>query len=368
LGKNHAEDLGRLGTESDADADFLSALGDGEREDGVDAESDEQERDGGEAGEERGLEAARGKIVVDDVGEEHGARDGLLGVYGPDLLADGLDEGHGIAGGVNGEVFGVVAEVELHIGKIHFGAGGKIESGLMNVTDDADDGEPGLCRGIFVVGALEALAEGIFAGPVVAGHGFVDEGDELGVGAVGMIKEAAGDELHTKRGRIVGADHAEVGDEALAGRGLRTTFDGDGDGATGIGEGDPGGVAGREDAGQSLDFGKDLIVEGDAAGKSVVTRIRKRSVHDEDVVGLKAAIEVIEIFEAADEQSGTGEKNDGEGDFGNDESVAEALAAGTNAATAAGLVECGSDVHTGNAKRGNDAEENAGGERNGERK
>ena len=64
-----AEHLSRVGAERAPDSEFVPAMGDGVREDAVDADAGQEERGGGERGGQGNRESPRGPCRFDIVGQ-----------------------------------------------------------------------------------------------------------------------------------------------------------------------------------------------------------------------------------------------------------------------------------------------------------
>src|SRR6202042_2226132 len=76
--------------------------------------------------------------------------------------------------------------------------------GLLDVANFADDGHPR--RGRFSYADVNALADGILAGPVVIGECAIDDDHQRRFRVVGFSKEAAANERDTRSVEIVAED------------------------------------------------------------------------------------------------------------------------------------------------------------------
>ena len=108
----------------------------------------------------------------------------------------------------------------------------------------------------------------------------------------------------------------------------------------------------------------DLAVERDNGAVLAVFRASGGDLHGENVIRREAGRDGLETHVAADEEAGAGEEHEREGELGDDEEAAQAVARQTQAAAggaaAAGRFEGGIDVHSDRAPGGGDAEEEAG--------
>ncbi len=87
------------GAESHADADFLFALADGVRDDGVDTEGGEDQGEGGEAGEQVDDEAPWGDGAIDQLFQAFKLLAGHFGVERKQGVADGGSKCGGVEAG-----------------------------------------------------------------------------------------------------------------------------------------------------------------------------------------------------------------------------------------------------------------------------
>src|SRR5213078_2245651 len=95
-----------------------------------------------------------------------------------------------------------------------------------------------------------------------------------------------------------------------------------------------GGEGDVEDAGDGGDAVADAVHEGGLAGTVGVALHGAGELEGEDAVGADAEIGGIGALEAADEDAGGGDEDEGEGDLGDDEAVAQAPGAAGGAALA----------------------------------
>jgi len=83
---------------------------------------------------------------------------------------------------------------------------------------------------VFVVDRAEAFADGVLIGPEAAGGGLTDDGDELGVGLVGVVEGAALKDADAEGVEVAGSGGGLPEDEGGFVRLLGVVFDGGGDG------------------------------------------------------------------------------------------------------------------------------------------
>ena len=179
--------------------------------------------------------------------------------------------------------------------------------------------------------------------PVVFGEVVIDDDDELVVGVVGLGEVAAAnqrdahglevvaDDLRGRSGGLVGAARIDisVGNERL-------------DAVAGGGKG--GGEAGGFDAGQLAQLLKQPVVEGIDLGLCGVLLLRQRVGGGGDVVGAKAEIGLAHIAEAAQQQAGSGEQDERDGDLRDHQRGAQARVAAAGRAAASAFFQRGVDV------------------------
>ena len=77
---------------------------------------------------------------------------------------------------------------------------------MMDVADDADDGDPAI-----VAPHGEPPPERILTGPERARHRLVDDDDLLRVGAIGVGEQSAGAQRRAERLEVAGRHHAILG-------------------------------------------------------------------------------------------------------------------------------------------------------------
>src|SRR5262249_10659637 len=162
------------------------------------------------------------------------------------------------------------------------------EGSFAHVADNADDSPPSLKPARF-----EMLADSILAGPETLGHGAGDECDPLGAaGGVGVAKGTALQERNSHDVEIVWGEHAfhEHGDVSSGGNGKTFNIGGDGFPVVAEGEAVDGGCGFH--SWKSANAIEKLAVEGLAAAGSFAEGLIGSDARGEDVVMLKASVDV----------------------------------------------------------------------------
>ena len=150
LAQHHRQDPARCGADRHAHADLLRAIRHGERQQPVDADRRQQERQPGERQDHAELRAPRRHLRADDIVEEAHVRHRLLGI---DLAHDGAQrrqQQRRIAARTHREILrrveGQPAVLDLPVRHIHLRLAVALEPAHAHVTDDADDGALGEAR------------------------------------------------------------------------------------------------------------------------------------------------------------------------------------------------------------------------------
>ena len=286
----------------------------------------------------------------------------LLGNGGDELMriAVGADEpGDGTDAGVErGHAIG-----DLSLRNDHERAGIAIEAAIADVSDDADD----LAGGLFKLRADafaddDLLADGILFGPVLLGHGLIDD-DDAGAAPVILIGEvAAAENGNFEDGEIAGRSAHPAG---AAGVGIfagRAADDVEGQAEAAF-ERQAAGGGGDFDAGNGVEALAAIADELGDAGGLLKALAGERHFQGEDVVRIEAGIDVAQGDEGADEQRGADEENEGEGDFADDQKRAGLALAESCAGAVAAFLERGVEVGARGADGGEEPEENAGEQR-----
>ena len=144
------------------------------RDDAVDADACEHQRDAGEAHQQQHGEAAQ----RDRIGEQLFHRDDvvnrLIFIHLVYLAAHGSDQILRIRRRMNYQRRELCGK--LRFGKVNLHRVFSVEPVLLDIADDADDGAPGL-RILLRAGELDALAKRLLIRPQLSGHSLVDERD-----------------------------------------------------------------------------------------------------------------------------------------------------------------------------------------------
>ena len=142
--RDHRENRARRGAKRDAHADLLRALRDRERQQAVNADGREQEREHGKRRDHAELHAARRRLERDDLIHRPHVGDRLLRIDAANDLADRCGERRWIAAGyVHGEIVREVPDqrsvADLPVGRIHLRLARPLESADFHIPDDTDD-------------------------------------------------------------------------------------------------------------------------------------------------------------------------------------------------------------------------------------
>ena len=179
--------------ERHAKADLSGSLTDGVRQHAVQAQRREQQPGGCERSEQDGGESVRDEQVRELLAQRHHVRDRLIGIDRAHLRANGCGNRGRIPLGADDEIQGHVqreCERLLRVRRVPDGARDtEIESILLDVPHDADDGHP---RTAFArADAPDALADGILSRPRLTDELLADHDDGQGAGAIVFVDEAA---------------------------------------------------------------------------------------------------------------------------------------------------------------------------------
>ena len=210
----------------------------------------------------------------------------------------------------------------LREGEVEFGAGGTVEGGILHIGDDADDGPPGRVA----AGSADPMAEGALAGPVGFGHGLIDHDGERSAGAIGFVEESAFEQVSADGLEIFAGDGIPVVDILYGAVGNRDeAFDHGVVGVDGTRRRQAAGDGGGHHAWQRIEPCGEPAVEGIDAGRVPVGDGGQGEAHGEQVVGIHAGIDFLQLPEGLDHEAGTDQKDQGERQFGGDEEGAEAI-------------------------------------------
>ena len=141
--EDHADDVARLGAEGDPDADLPRALGHREREQPVDPDAREQERDGREGEKRPRLKTARRGVRPDDLGERLDVGDRNLRIGPRDDFPKGRQQRRRRDRGAHDEELrnepAEVAVFLLPVGEVDLRLAFALQAAYPDVADDADD-------------------------------------------------------------------------------------------------------------------------------------------------------------------------------------------------------------------------------------
>ena len=139
----------------------------------------------------RGVDAA----LRDDVGHRPDRRDRQIRVHRQHFVAHGAHQGHRIASGAHDERHVADRKArdlrELRVRPVELFLHHRAEAVVLEVADDADDGDPGP---VAVAAHADAMAHRVAVLPVHLRQRLVDDGDGCRVGAIGRGEPSARDE------------------------------------------------------------------------------------------------------------------------------------------------------------------------------
>ena len=269
--------------------------------------------------------------------------------------ADTADGGGGVAIGADGEVHR--AEWHLGGGDVHGGATLGFELGIAHVADDADD------HGGFGIGAaadLDALDQRVLIGVELAREGFADE-HYLGRGGVVARREvAARFDGDAQRAEIARRGGIEGGRRLIADWDGRLADLHEGQDVIVAGEWKDLGGAGDGDAGQGANAIEGASVEGLLLRVGLVFGAGEIGVKGEDVVRVEAGVDALQVVEAAHQESGAAEEDEGERDLADHQHAAHRIAPEADRVAAAAFAECRREIGLRHVDRRRESEENPG--------
>ena len=189
-------------------------------------------------------------------------------------------------------------------------------------------------------------ADRIGVGPVAAGESFVDDADGLGRVGVGGGEIAAAEKRDAHGAEIAHVNDGDVGGGIAFGS-VRPAGDGEwGIVTAGIhGESVITRDGGLFDAGKRGGALVNVFEEAGAIGDDVVWIVlgvvgnRNPDLDGGEASGVEAGMDLQDAPEAAEEEARAGEKNDGEGDFGDDEEAGEASVAAAESGAASAFAK-----------------------------
>ena len=156
-----------LRAEGHADADFADATADGVSHEAVEADQREEQCDGSEDREQRGLEAARRARFRFKIAHGLDVARGEVGVEGVKKGANGGCERLCRKRGADGDV----STSKFHVGMIDLWLGGFFQAGVAHVADDTDNGAPSSV----VILSADAATDGVSPGKVLSGETLIDD-------------------------------------------------------------------------------------------------------------------------------------------------------------------------------------------------
>src|SRR6266850_3019024 len=255
-----------------------------------------------------------------NVGNGNGRIDGLHflahGAGQRDCVTVGAQDDKGII---------VTAAVLLRVRQIEFGAGWPVDAGILHVLNHADDGTH---RPIHI--RLDAAADGALVSIKSAGQRLIND-DHIGrAGSVAGIEEATVHQADTQRLKIILADHLIVVD----------VFDGAA--FTANKAFDVGVIhVGRPQRRQSRDNGgrthawEVAHAVFQAAPETIdhfifwISALRKSQTHGDNIFGIQANVDFLQLPEAANHQSTSHQENESKGKLAGHQSAAESLRGGS---------------------------------------
>jgi hypothetical protein len=248
----------------------------------------------------------------------------------------------------------------LGVGDVHLGPRRSGGGAVADRPRHAHDRPPR--RGRSRPAELDPAAERLVTGEESAGEELVDHDNRRSVRAVGIRDRATAQERDAHRFEIAGAHGAVVGDRRSARRVERPALDAERSAEAGPVEGEHAHEAGGADTGQCLEALPHVSEERSAADLVRKARGGHRQLGGEEMPGLEAAGRPLHEQEAAHEQAGAYEEDEGQRMLEHDENrmgPAEMTAHPYPSALAQRITE----GESGREEGGQDAEEEAGGER-----
>src|SRR5215472_4725085 len=355
LANGHAKNIGASGAECDAETDFGRAARDGVGEYAVNAGCGEEKGQHAEDGQENGIEALRSDGTVHDLIERAHVGNGEIGIEFADERANGGNEGQRIVARVNDELAG---QGVCSVGKIDgerriFGeaALATIPHNTHNFGGAAALALPEkhlLSDGILVLENLfgETITE--YYPTRIGRHVFGDPD-----GLIVFIEKSAANEGKPDRCEIPRRNDAPSGPRGLRRR-LRRV-----DAHAGIAAFDGALIdgAGCQNLRVRLEALEEAI-EKLFADAFFPIRPRHADGKHEAILGVKATVYSHELFEAADEETGTDKQKKRQRHFTSDQNVAKpALPAASGLAIT--IAKSGSNAGSRRLKRGGEAGQNA---------
>ena len=298
-----SEDIPSLGTERSAHTDFMDTFGDGVAHDAVNSHERKYEGERAKGADEPKCKASCGKSFGDDLFHGTHVVHGKLGVQ------LGNNSSH------SGEERGVVASAanrESHIGprilregQVTFALGRFGEAIVQNVADDADHFK------LLFAKNVKVLAEWILTRPDDLGEFLVDDDNGIGCSGVGSGEFTSAKQRNAHGMKVPGIDGVNADHRALGALKGRTPF------------------GGGDSRGRVVAFKRKIIGDSDPfnprqrgnAIKKLVEKLRGTGVfgvpdagevhpHCNHVIGVEAGFYLQDLNEAADEKSGSDEKNE----------------------------------------------------------
>ena len=305
-------------SEGHADTDLARALADGVAHDAVEADEREQQACDGEDSEDGSDEALKEERFVHVLFHGLDIEDSESRIDGVDLMLHRIDERGGIAFVARHDGVAVLRGIGadgLVDGTVEDWSQIFVDGTCLDVLNDADDL-------VANAGSIDDVTDWVFALEETADELFVDDADAR-CSRVLFAEVASGDAGDAESLKVIGPNHVEL-DDVLA---LRLGAAGDFETV--------GAMAHRERYAVAGGGGDDAWERGDAfphgAEKldgtlgSVAVKLRVDGHHDE-TAGAKANVDSGGVFEAAKEESGGTQQDEGERYLRDDERAAQAPA------------------------------------------
>ena len=206
----------------------------------------------------------------------------------------------------------------------------------------------------------DAPADRRLAGPVLPRERLVHEDDRRGVRRIRIRNVAAVHDTDAHGPEVARGDDLEAGARLLAGPRLRLAFDGHAGGEVVAANRQRGRGAGALDAGKRGDRAQRAVVERAPRLRRLRALAGERHVERQQVAGANAGVDARQRVEAPQQQAGTHEQHQGDGDLEGDERVAGPAGAAPLRSSTAGLTEIGVDAADRRVKRRRKAAQHAG--------
>src|SRR5262249_17883597 len=247
---------------------------------------------------------------------------------------------------------------QLLIREEHFRLGGRLQTHLLYVADDADDRNPAISK-IVRVGP-ESFAERVFVRPELARHRLVDDGDRLRLSAVVVIEKASLPQLDAHSFHVT---HADLPALRVLSRPLLAPFDRKAVGSSLPGQRDGGSVAGGYDAGQRAHALQRLPIKSVPLRQFAVFIAREQRSEHKRVLWVDSDVQRPQPEKGPDQQSRADKQYQRQRDFDHDQRASKPAMPCARPRAPAALFQRLIQVNLRRLKRGRESEYDSGKER-----